>query len=38
MSAHLLLNSLNDLRKRDKMQGFEEHFIVFPKFNIFINT
>ena len=38
MSAHLLLNLLNELKKRDNMQGFEEHFIVFPKFNIFNNT
>ena len=29
MSAHLLLNILKNLRKRDKMWGSSEHFIVF---------
>ena len=29
MSAHAILNSLNELRKRDKMQGSIEHFIAF---------
>ena len=27
MSAHVLLNLLNDLGKRDKMRGLLEHFI-----------
>ena len=29
MSAHVLLNSLNELRKRDKMQGNAKYFITF---------
>ena len=29
MSAHAILNSLKELRKRDKMQGSIEHFIAF---------
>ena len=34
MSDHVLLNLLNELRKRDKMQGFNtEHFIFFSLFN-----
>ena len=40
MSAHVLLNVLNELRKNDKMRGFAKHLIVFfySKFNIFNNT
>ena len=34
MSAHVLLKLSNELKKRDKMQGFAEHFIIFcNKFN-----
>ena len=29
MSAHVLMNLLNKLEKRDKMQGFVEHIIAF---------
>ena len=29
MSAHVLLNLLNELGKRDKIRGFAEHFISF---------
>ena len=29
MSAHVLLQLSNTLRKRDKMQGYVEHFITF---------
>ena len=29
MNAHVLLNLLNELRKRDKMYRFIEHFIAF---------
>ena len=36
MSTQLLLICLNELRKRDKMQGFAEHFITFF-FSNFIN-
>ena len=32
MSDHVLLNLLNELRKRDKMPGFAQHFIVFVFF------
>ena len=35
MSAHVLLNLSNELRKRDKMQGLNEriveHFVSFPQ-------
>ena len=29
MSAHALLNLLNELKKKDKMQGCAKHFINF---------
>ena len=29
MSAHVLLNLLNELRKRDKMQGLSSFFYIF---------
>ena len=29
MSAHVLLNLLNELRKRDKMQGLPTFYLVF---------
>ena len=29
MSAHVLLNLLKKLRKKDKMRGFAEHRMVF---------
>ena len=29
MSAHVLLNLLNELGGKDKMQGFDEHLISF---------
>ena len=39
MSAHVLLNLLNKLRKRDKMQGFPCILSLFcNKFNKFNNT
>ena len=39
MSAHVLLNLLNKLRKRDKMQGLPSILSLFPnKFNKFNNT
>ena len=39
MSAHVLLNLLNDLRKRDKMLGKPRILSLFPKsFNKFNNT
>ena len=40
MSAHILLNVLNQFRKRDKMQGFVEHFIAFAQcvYKKFTNT
>ena len=31
MSAHVLLNLLNELGKRDKMRGLAEHFISFSQ-------
>ena len=31
MSAHVLLNLLNELGKKDKMQGFAEHLIGLPR-------
>ena len=30
MSAHVLLNLLNELRKRDKMRGFPRILSLFP--------
>ena len=39
MSAHVLLNLLNELRKRDKMRGLQSIFSNFRnKFNKFNNT
>ena len=39
MSAHVLLNLLKALRKRDKMLGLPSILSLFPnKFNKFINT
>ena len=39
ISAHVLLNLLNELRKRDKMRGLSSILSVFHKeFNIFNNT
>ena len=39
MSAHVLLNLLNELRKRDKMQGLPSILSLFRiKFNKFNNT
>ena len=39
MSAHVLLNLLNELGKRDKMRGLPSILSLFPnKFNIFNNT
>ena len=39
MSAHVLLNLLNKLRKRDKMQGMPSILFLFRnKFNKFNNT
>ena len=38
MRAHVLLNLLTELGKKDKMQGLVKHLSVFPKeFNIFNN-
>ena len=31
MSAHVLLNLLKELRKRDKMRGLRDHFISFSQ-------
>ena len=31
MSAHVILNLLNELGKKDKMRGFAEHLIGFPQ-------
>ena len=31
MSAHVLLNLLNKLRKKDKMRGYAEHLISILK-------
>ena len=33
-SAHVLLNLLNSLGKKEKMQGFAEHLIGFPPLNL----
>ena len=39
MSAHVLLNLLNELRKRDKMQGSPSILSLLPnEFNKFNNT
>ena len=39
MSVHVLLNLLNELRKRDKMRGFPSILLLFLKeFNKFDNT
>ena len=39
MSAHVLLNTLNELGKRDKMRGLPSILSLFPKeFNKFYNT
>ena len=39
MSAHVLLNLLNELGKRDKMRGLPRILSLFPnKFNEFNNT
>ena len=39
MSAHVLLNLLNKLRKRDKMRGLSSILSLFHNvFNKFINT
>ena len=39
MSAHVLLNSLNQFRKRDKMRGLQSILSLFRnKFNKFNNT
>ena len=39
MTAHVLLNLLNKLRKRDKMRGLPSILSLFRnKFNTFINT
>ena len=39
MSAHVLLNSLNELGKRDKMRGLSNILSLFPnEFNKFNNT
>ena len=31
MSAHVLLNLLDKLGKKDKMQGFAKHLLSFPQ-------
>ena len=31
MSAHVLLNALNEFGKKDKMRGFADHLIGFPQ-------
>ena len=38
MSAHVLLNLLNELRKRDKMRGLPNILSLFHEFNKFNNT
>ena len=38
MSAHVLLNLLNKLRKRDKMRGLPSILSLFQKLNKFNNT
>ena len=31
MSVYVLLNLLNECKKKDKMRGFAEHFMPFPQ-------
>ena len=38
MSAHVLLNLLNKLRKRDKMRGLLSIYLFRNEINKFINT
>ena len=39
MSAHVLLNLLNELGKKIRCEAYNEHFIGFPnEFNNFNNT
>ena len=38
MSACVLLNFFNELRKKDKMQGFQSILLLFHKNNKFNNT
>ena len=38
MSAHVLLNLLNSLKKRDKIRGCQAFSLFRNKFNIFNNT
>ena len=38
MSAHVLLNLLNELGKRDKMRGFRAFYLFCNEFNKFNNT
>ena len=38
MSAHVVLNLLNELMKRDKMRGMPRILSLFHKFNKFNNT
>ena len=38
MSAHVLLNLLNELKKRHKMQGLSGILSLFPEFNKFKTT
>ena len=38
MSAHVLVNLLNELKKSDKMRGLSSIFIFRNEFNKFTNT
>ena len=38
MSAHVLLNLLNELGKRDKMRGLQAFYVFRNEFNKFNNT
>ena len=38
MSAHVLLNLLNELGKRDKMRGLSRFYLFRNEFNKFNNT
>ena len=38
MSAHILLNLLNQFRKRDKIRGLPSILFLFREFNKFNNT
>ena len=38
MSAHILLNSLNKMRKRDKMPACRAFYFFYNEFNKFNNT